>query len=625
VTTTAEEDFREFVVARWGELEPVALLVTLDPAVARRVTTEALAGLHARWRELLDDGMPGATARGALLTAALAAATRPGRAFPAAAATTGTVTSTVDPEPEVTALVAAVRDATPLERAVLAASSTWGLDADDVAPLAGMPAAPVRAAEVTVRRSLLAAHTGARAREGREPAEWALDRDLAEALDLLLSATTDPPDAAALVGERRRRVRRRTVVLGTGGALAAAAAGAFVLEAVAAGAASEAAPLPPGPGDPVWITARSWPARGALATDGQVAALVDSASPRARLLFADDVAGRRVVVAAAAGTSGTSGTVVRLWAGPRGAAPRTLTAVDLVRDRVAFLDDVVPLAVDAGPDDEGGAVLLLARPTVLEAQYSPLVRYSPTGDVGRRWSVRRLDDGVAVLALGGPLPPAFRVRLDGYDGAPLGATPLGLPSPARSAPLAQGLLDALGPFVAACTGLPLSAVRSTVAHEVEVGGEVLVPAGPGAPPGRGHVVVALTHLPDGAVLRSVRVAGGGRDEVAPVDVETTRVIAPEAAGDPVVARLPSFSDLVGRFLVLAPGAARAQLVVATTDTYPASEVTALREGSAVLEVADARRAPAYRLVTWDASGRRLGAWEQVFRRRDPRDLWPRVR
>jgi hypothetical protein len=66
-------------------------------------------------------------------------------------------------------------------------------------------------------------------------------------------------------------------------------------------------------------------------------------------------------------------------------------------------------------------------------------------------------------------------------------------------------------------------------------------------------------------------------------------------------------------------------VAATTSTYPASEVTPLREGSGVLEVADARRAGVYRLVTWDRAGNRLGSWEQVFRRRDPRDLWPRVR
>ena len=74
MTVTVEEDFREFVVARWGELEPVAHLVTLDAATARRVTTDALADLHGRWGQLLDDGAPGAAARRAVLSAAVAAA-----------------------------------------------------------------------------------------------------------------------------------------------------------------------------------------------------------------------------------------------------------------------------------------------------------------------------------------------------------------------------------------------------------------------------------------------------------------------------------------------------------------------------------------------------------------------
>ena len=77
--------------------------------------------------------------------------------------------------------------------------------------------------------------------------------------------------------------------------------------------------------------------------------------------------------------------------------------------------------------------------------------------------------------------------------------------------------------------------------------------------------------------------------------------------------------------MVAPGAARAQLVAASSNTYPASEVTPLRDGTGVLEVADARRAAIYRLITWDREGRRLGAWDALFRRRDPRDLWPRVR
>ena len=76
VTVTVEEDFRDFVVARWGELEPVAHLVTLDAPTARRVTTDALADLHAQWGRLLDEGSPGAAAHRAVLAGSLAAAGR---------------------------------------------------------------------------------------------------------------------------------------------------------------------------------------------------------------------------------------------------------------------------------------------------------------------------------------------------------------------------------------------------------------------------------------------------------------------------------------------------------------------------------------------------------------------
>ncbi len=547
----------------------------------------------------------------------------------AAAARPGHDDLDADPdEVVVTALLPVVRRAAPLERAVLAAATVWGLDPGRVADLLGMPPAPVRDADLAVRRRLLGAHTAARAAAGWEPAEWALDRDLEDALDLLLADHADPPDAVALVDERHRRVRRRSVVLGTGATLAAGAAAFWFVDGVATGTASEAAPQPPRPGDPVWTRTSSWPARGRLAADDRVAALVAGASPRANLLWADDLAGQRVVVAATADASGTGGTLVRMWTGPRGAAADTLLPTGLVRDRVTFIDDVVPVAVEAGPDDEdgAGAVLLLARPTVLEASYSPVVAYARNGGVGRQWTEVGLRDGVATIALRGPMPPTFRVRLDGFDAGPLGATSLGLPVPDDpKAPLGDGLLEALGPFVAACTGLPVSAVQSTVVLEAAVDGDVLVPLASGERAARGRVVVAHTTLPSGALLRTVRVAGDGRGGVGPVDVETTRAIASTETPVPFATRLPGFSEDVSRFLVVAPGAARAQLVGTASNTYPASEVTALRGGTGVLEIADARRAALYRLVTWDRRGRKLGAWEALFRRRDPRDLWPRVR
>ena len=220
----------------------------------------------------------------------------------------------------VTALLPVLRGATALERAVLAAASLWWLEPGAVADLLGMSPAPVREADLAVRRRLLAAHTAARAGAGWEPAEWALDRDLADALDLLLPGAAEPPDAVALVAERRRQVRRRSVVIGTGAALAVGAVASLGVDAVITGASSQAAPLPPGPGDPVWATTRSWPARGRLATDAGVLALVANASPRAHLLYADDLAGQRVVVAATADASGAGGTLVRMWTGLRGAA-----------------------------------------------------------------------------------------------------------------------------------------------------------------------------------------------------------------------------------------------------------------------------------------------------------------
>ena len=631
MTVTAEEDFRDFVIARWGELEPVAQLVTLDAPTARRVTTDALADLHGQWAHLLDEGMPGAAARRTVLAGALAAARHHSSARAGGASRPGHDHHDLDPDDvAVTALLPVVRRATPLERAALGAATVWGLDPGRVADLLGMPPAPVRDADLAVRRRLLGAHTAARAAAGWEPAEWALDRDLEDALDLLLADHADPPDAVALVDERHRRVRRRSVVLGTGASLAAGAAAFWFVDGVAAGTASEAAPQPPRPGDPVWVRTSSWPARGRLAADARVAALVAGASPRAHLLWADDLAGQRVVVAATADASGAGGTLLRMWTGPRGAAADTLLPTGLVRDRVTFIDDVVPVAVEAGPDDEdgAGAVLLLARPTVLEASYSPVVAYARNGGVGRQWTEVGLRDGVATVALRGPMPPTFRVRLDGFDAGPLGATPLGLPVPDDpKAPLGDGLLEALGPFVAACTGLPVSAVRSTVVLEAAVDGDVLVPLASGERAARGRVVVAHTPTAE----RRPAAHGPGRRRrpwrgrpARPRDHAADLV--DRDGGCPFATRLPAVREDVSRFLVVAPGAARAQLVGTASNTYPASEVSALRDGIGVLEVANARQAALYRLVTVGrrrhASSARGGSSSG---RRDPDDLWPRLR
>ena len=226
MTLTVEDDFREFVAARWPDLEGVAFVVTLDVVAARRVTTEAFATLHQRWREALDDGRPGSHARRSVLRGAVAAApeaVRPGARRPAPGADPD------DDDPVLTALEGVLRDATALERALVAAASVWGAGPDEVADLLGMPAADVRERATALRSRLAAAHDTARAAEGLDPADWALDDDLDAVVERLLAGQGDPPDPAALVEDRRRAVRRRSLVTGGAAALAAGAAGWWLL------------------------------------------------------------------------------------------------------------------------------------------------------------------------------------------------------------------------------------------------------------------------------------------------------------------------------------------------------------------------------------------------------------
>ena len=157
MTLTVEDDFREFVAARWPDLEGVAFVVTLDAASARRVTADALAALYQQWREALDEGRPGATARRSVLVAAVAAA-RPGARSSPDPAPQPPADPWGDPEGDdsvLTALGSAVRAATPLERALVGAGSVWAAGPDEVATLLGMPLADVRAGAAALRAGLV--------------------------------------------------------------------------------------------------------------------------------------------------------------------------------------------------------------------------------------------------------------------------------------------------------------------------------------------------------------------------------------------------------------------------------------------------------------------------------------
>ncbi len=626
-----DEDVREFVAARWPDLESVAHVVTLDPEVARRVTSEVLVGLARHWSEALEDGRPAERSRRDLLAAALGSASHR-RPAPAREPTTDqpSVPSAVPWEepagddPVVLALVAALHAADPLERAVLAAQEVWDAGPDEVAHLLDRPAGPVHEAATGLRRRLGSAHDAARAAAGLDPARWALDHDTRDAVGHLLRDLDEPPDPAALVAGVAGRLRRRSLVLG-GTAAAGLAAGAWAVGSTVvpdAPASPADRPVPPA-GDPSWASTRTWVARGPLATDPAVRALVEARDPGASLLWAGDAEDLRVVVARR-DLSREGSTTLRVWSGTRGAPVAALSEVPLRVEEIEDADDAVALSL---PSTSGthGLLLLLSRPQVLNCAYSPLVTYTRAGGVRRQWREAGLIDGVAAVGLRRPPGPALRVRLGPFDGPPAGPqrVTLGTTRAAETDP-STALVGAIAPFVAATCGRAADTITSEIVLEAQVPGDVLAPWVVVAKPGTGEVVVVHTRLDDGSLLRTVRVRDDGRARVGSADLETARPLSVDDGRKPFAVRLPPMRAEIGRFLVVAPGAAAsAQLLAVTSSAYPVSEVVPVSGGTAVLEVVNARQASVYRLVLWDADGRKLGSWRQLFGRRDPNDMWPR--
>lgn len=620
MTLTVEDDFREFVAARWPDLEGVAFVVTLDAATARRVTTEALATLHQRWREALDEGRPGSLARRSVLGAAIAAA--PGAGSRTAPPSTPGSGDDLDDDPVLSALDAVLRAASPLERAVVAAASVWAAGPDEVADLLAMPAADVREHAAALRARLVTAHDAARAANGLDPADWALDRDLDAVVEGLLAGQGDPPDPSALIEDRRRAVRRRSLVTGGAATLAAGAAGWWLLARAPATSAGgpTAGPSPtalPSPDDPSWENVSRWAPRGRLATDSRVQALVVSrASGGGRLIWADDVQGRRVVVSATL-NPGTEDVIVQAWQGAAQADPGSLEEVPLEGPFVPGAQDVVALAVPTSP---GTLLLVLARPPVERASWSPTVLPDATGTIGRAWQPVPMDAGIGSTLTSLEAGPALRVMCAGFDGPPV--------SPTRTW-VGQGGTDALAgfaeetrQFVAAAIGQPVDTLRTEVVTDAKVGGGVIDPRAISPQGGDGRVRVLRTTTAGGAVIRSVRVVDDGRSRANWLDLGPPTVLPLDTPRDePVVARLDDARPGVGRFLVVAPGAARVQLLSTAPNAYPVSKVTRTREGVAVVEVVNADDAAAFRLVRRDARGTLLGDGVPTTGA-DLLDLWP---
>jgi hypothetical protein len=643
VTVTVADDFDAFVAARWRELEPVALLATLDPIAARAATVAALMRLRRSWADVVDSGAPSARARIEVLrqvgdpghrsrrlpawrrTTAAGVGPAPEHSTKTAGAPpagAGRPTGPTSPGPSGSdpsggdhpvahpadavqdairnALLDALQTLTLTTRSALAAELLWDLSADDAAAALRMPPGELAADLADARRRLRAAHRSGRASAGLPPADRGLDSDLGELADALTDTLPDPPEPAALAAPHTRLLRRRALVFGGGATLTVAATWAWSMRTPDAGSASRSATTT-GPRAVGWSSANTWPGRGPLAGDASIRAVAARDWPGARVLWAGDIGTRRAAVAAI-DEPGAVGTRIRMWAGPRGAPSAALEEVPLRFDVVEPVGDIVVVRV---PQDGGAALLALGRPTLAQGSFSAVVTPTPDGWIERSWNTVRLDNGVGVHLASRGLGPATRVRFGGYDGPP--ATSL---SPFPSYPGTPGgperLRASARATVSGATGIPAQQLRSDIVVDSPTPGSVIDASALSAAGGDGRVVIVHTRTPAGAVLRSVRVWDDGRASGPPLDLAQAELIPAGVATEPVVyGPLPGDSEPTRRFLVVATGAARVQLLAAAPSTDPVSEVVATTGDAAVVSVIGGDAATEYRLVAWSSTGRRI--------------------
>jgi hypothetical protein len=382
--------------------------------------------------------------------------------------------------------------------------------------------------------------------------------------------------------------------------------------------ARSATPSPsPSPDDPLWERVTTWPPRGRLAGDPRVQGLVISQSTGAgRLLWADDLGGQRLVVS---GTfnPGTDDIILQAWQGASGADAASLQEVPLQSPFVPGGQGVVTLAVPTSP---GTLLVVLTRPPVTQATYSPTVLPTVEGGIRRTWLPVSLTAGIGSVRWPDEEGPALRVRCGEFDGPAAGVAPTWVGQGGTDG--MAGFAEETTRFVAAALGQPAGSLRTEVVTDAKVGGGVIDPIAISAQGGDGRVRVLRTTTADGAVVRSVRVVDDGRSKMSWLDLEPAAVLPADTPRDePVVLRLDDARPEVGRFLVVAPGAAKVQLLSTSPNAYPVSKVTSTRPGGvAVVDVVNADDAAGFRLVRRDRSGRRLGTGVPRTGR-DLLDLW----
>jgi hypothetical protein len=336
------------------------------------------------------------------------------------------------------------------------------------------------------------------------------------------------------------------------------------------------------------------------------------------VLWADDVAGRRLVVSGSLHPGTDEDLVLQVWQGAAGADPASLEQVHFKTGLGYENTAVVPIALPAYP---GTLLVVLARPTVAAASYSPTVLPTGAGVIERVWTNVALTSGIGSTTWAQQPGPALRVRCGHFDG-PAASTAQTWLDQAGTEPLAR-FAEGTSRFVAAATGLRVEQVHTEVVTDATIAGSVIDPAAMSPQDGDGRVRVLRTTTSTGALIRCVRVVAGpmriadGRSIMNSLEIEPPAVLpAGTPADQPVVSRLSDLRPGISRFLVIAPGAARVQLLSTSPSAHPTSRMTPTNHGVAIVSVNFTAEAADLRLVQQDAHGRR----SRTGVRHDGRDL-----
>ncbi len=586
-------EFEGFVTARWYELHAVAVVTTGHPTAAAHITATALAALADQWSEITSTGTPTATARRAVLTAALSSSSSSSPSPAYLAVTPAPLLGVgpddgLDPDALTRSVLTTVLTAAPATaRAALAARRWWDEPPGLVAACSDSDTATVQAGLAQLERDLAEAHAIAVGHRADE-LTGALAAALADTLEHLAETTPvhDPVarvDAAradrAARAARRRRPRR----------LALTAAGLIV----AAAATALAWPDVPPPGVPTppaeaqqWAALSTWTPRGSMAGDPAVTMIAadHDADPGARLLFAGPVGDTIAVVMSftedtatyPAGGPDAGQLRLRLWAAPASRGPGALVASPIEGDDTARTQDVVALSIDQHAVGAPPVVLVMTRPDITSA--SLIVGSVPQPDGSILPVVRELPltDGIASYPV---QSDAYTPHLavENYQGPAAGIGPDRSQLPAHG-PAAE-LAAAQRTLLAAVTGHPADTFRTPTALESVVDFTDIDPGRIGADPGPVQLTVVTTVTADGGWVRTTRLSSTTQNFALAYLEHLTAV----PADDHTHALLPSPAAGRPRFIALGPDAATAILV--TIDGQVRDTAT-IHNGLAVLTSAE---------------------------------------